>query len=106
MGANRVLASAAAKLADGLPEKAYVSNEWDKSPGAAPVLLVKRGEMGYWPVHTTRSADELNRELGVSEAQREAMYTGSLFGWHTPGADPKRQEELIQRREKRAGGVA
>ncbi len=106
MGVNRVLASSAATLADGLPEKAYVSNEWDKSPGAAPVLLVKRGELGYWPVHTARTADELNGELGVSEAQREAMHTGSLFGWHTPGADPKRQAELIQRRKQRAGRAA
>lgn len=92
-------------LAEGLPELAYVANEWDKSPGAAPVYLVRRGESGYWPVYTKLTADELNAELGVSEAQREAMYTGSLFGWHTPGADPQLQEALIQRRKQRQEGI-
>ena len=35
----------------------------------------------------------MNRKLGVSEAQAEAMKAGSMFGWDTPAADPKNYNE-------------
>ncbi|MFZ7310930.1 hypothetical protein [Comamonas jiangduensis] len=73
----------------GLPEIAYIDNDWDKSPHAPPVIAVKRGEMGYYPIFTTLKADALNAIEGVSEAQREAMHVGSMIGWHVPGAFPQ-----------------
>lgn len=71
----------------GLPEVAFLDNK-DKSNGASPVIGVRRGESGYYPIHTPLSADELNTERGVTPAQCEAMYNGSLFGWDTQSADP------------------
>ena len=73
--------------ARGLPELAFVDNK-DRSPGAPPVIGVRRGESGYYPIFTRLTAAELNAEHGVTPAQREAMYNGSLFGWDVPGADP------------------
>lgn len=75
-------------LADrGLPEIAFLDNI-DKSHGDSPVIGVRRGESGYYPIYTPLTAVELNKDHGVSSAQREAMYNGSLFGWDTPSADP------------------
>lgn len=70
-----------------LPPLAYIDNSHDKSPGAAPVIAVKRGESGYHPIHTPLTAAYLNDKLGVSPLQAEAMHHGSMFGWETPGAD-------------------
>jgi hypothetical protein len=36
---------------------------------------------------------EMNRELGVTRQQMEAMKVGSMFGWDVPGADPKSYDE-------------
>jgi hypothetical protein len=73
--------------ARGLPEKAFIDNA-QHTCGPSPVIGVKRGESGYYPIWTHCTADELNEAHGVTAAQREAMYAGSLFGWHTPAADP------------------
>lgn len=76
-------------LADrGLPAIAYIDNS-KKFNGASPVIAVRRGESGFYPIYTPLSADELNALDGVTPAQREAMYNGSLFGWDTPSADPE-----------------
>jgi len=56
--------------------------------GVPPVICIHRGEMGYTPIYTKATADELNAARGVTEAQAEAMLMGSMFGWDTPGADP------------------
>ena len=40
-----------------------------------------------------RAANEMNRELGISPVQAEAMKVGSMFGWNVPGADPKNYDE-------------
>lgn len=81
-----------------LPERAYIDNSHDKSPGAAPVIAVKRGERGFWPIFTQQTADELNEAEGVTPAQREAMHIGSMFGWDAPGADP--DHPIVQRTVK------
>lgn len=70
-----------------LPPMAYIDNTRDKSPGAPPVIVVRRGVMGYHPVHTTLTASYLNDKMGVTALQAEAMHHGSMFGWETPGAD-------------------
>ena len=38
-------------------------------------------------------ADSMNRKLGVTKGQAEAMKTGSMFGWKVPAADPKNYDE-------------
>lgn len=82
-------------MSPNLPELAFVDNSWDKSPGAPPVIGIKRGEDGFYPVFTTATADELNASYGVTPAQREAMHNGSMFGWDVPGADP--DHPLVQK---------
>lgn len=72
----------------GLPEIAYIDNSWNKSPDAPPVIAVKRGESGYYPIRTAWSADRLNAAAGVTKGQAEAMHIGSMVGWHAPGANP------------------
>lgn len=84
-----------AKLAArGLPVRAYVDNSWNKSPGISPVIAVKRGEAGYHPIHTRKTALEINQAEGVTRAQAQAMYAGSMFGWDSPGAHPNAYPEL------------
>ena len=58
-------------------------------PSDGSLILLTRGESGYTPTKgITRTADELNAVLGVSKAQAEAMLAGSMFGFHTPAANP------------------
>lgn len=78
--------------ARGLPEVAFVDNSADKSEDAARVIEIRRGVTGYFPVFGLASADELNALRGVTRAQREAMHTGSMMGWHVPGAWPEAYE--------------
>ncbi len=92
-----------ALAARGLPEIAYIDNAWDKSQGASPVIAVKRGESGYYPIFTTLSADQLNAQSGVSTAQREAMHLGSMVGWHAPGAHPSVHEQLVREHQGERG---
>lgn len=64
------------------------------------LICIKRGETGYYPSdwdtgereRNKMLADELNAELGVTPAQRQAMETGSMFGWDVPGAEPQNYE--------------
>lgn len=75
-------------LADmGLPELAYVENK-NGIYGVTPIVAVKRGESGYYPIHTQATADEMNAAAGVTYAQVEAMHAGSMFGWDCKGANP------------------
>lgn len=86
-----------------LPEKAFRTND-DRSPKAAPIIAIKRGESGYYPIFARATADELNAMEGVTKEQAEAMYNGSLFGWDTPGADPDYPmvRDIVQRRQAAA----
>lgn len=85
--------------ARGLPALAYVNN-YDKTPGAAPVVCVKRGEAGFIAVDTTYSAEELNHGIGVTPAQAEAMHVGAAMGWNVRGAFPQTWELLELRRQE------
>jgi len=68
-----------------LPLAAYGILPSDNKP-----ILIRRGVMGYFPafVMPGQTIDSLNEGLGVTKAQAIAMLNGSMFGWHTPSADP------------------
>lgn len=54
-------------------------------------IIIKRGVMGYYHspyLRTNEDIKKFNDELRVTDAMREAMECGSMFGWHVPGADP------------------
>lgn len=82
-----------------LPELCYVLLEHN-APGKR-IAIISAGESGYYPTklddNPSLGVDQLrtvvshlNRRLGVTPAQAEAMFVGSLFGWDVPGADPDR----------------
>lgn len=70
-----------------LPEHCYAT-----LPTTGEIIIIKKGEKGYYQTHIEggqKVADQLNERLQVSKAQEAAMVAGSLFGWDSPGADPK-----------------
>jgi hypothetical protein len=73
-------------IARGLPTYCYAMH-----PSTKEITMIRRGQMGYhvFPDDGTGlTVDDLNRAIGVTAAQREAMSAGSIFGFHVPGADP------------------
>ena len=66
-------------------------------PSTGQLIILKRGERGYyasdWDTRKREEnqniAREPNRRRGISDIQEAAMRAGSMFGWHTPGADPQ-----------------
>ncbi len=74
-----------------LPEYCYTVSTYSKE-----LIQIRRGEDGYHKCDLSTNdeaanralADKFNAALGVSPEQEEAMYIGSMFGWHVPGADP------------------
>lgn len=75
----------------GLPRYCYAY-----LPTTQEEIRIDFAESGYTPYRKQgngRAANEMNRELGISPAQAEAMKTGSMFGWDVPGADPKNYDE-------------
>lgn len=45
------------------------------------VVGLKQGEIGYWPIYTTATAEELNGRP-MTEAEINAAVTASMWGWH------------------------
>lgn len=96
----------APKIAEGLPELCFST-----LASTGQLICIKRGESGYYPSdwdtgdkeRNVELADELNGNLGVTPAQRQAMEIGSMAGWAVPGADPSSYE--IQREELEEGGM-
>ena len=96
------------KLAEGLPELCFST-----LPSTGELICIRRGEKGYYPSDWNTSdqernqqiADEQNRRLGVSAAQREAMVYGSMFGWNAPGADPAFVEKMQNEQKDQDGGM-
>ena len=84
------------KLAEGLPEMCF-----SVLRGTGQLICIKRGESGYypsdWDTGDRQENEELanynNERLGVTQAQRQAMEAGSMFGWATPAADPANYDE-------------
>lgn len=79
-------------LRSSLPEQCYVFVQTENCVG-----IVKKGESGFYrtdiqggkPSETNALVNEMNKKLGLSKGQAEAMKAGSMFGWDTPAADPK-----------------
>jgi hypothetical protein len=67
----------------GLPEYCYATLDTTEE-----TIIIKKGESGYYPCKYKESVDELNETIGVTKAQKEAMKTGSLFGWDVAGSNP------------------
>ena len=94
------------QVAEGLPELCFSTL---RSTGQ--LICIERGESGYYPSdwdtgdkeRNVELVDELNGNLGVTPAQRQAMEIGSMAGWAVPGADPSSYE--IQREELEEGGM-
>ncbi len=66
-------------------------------PGTGDLIILKRGETGYYRSDwNTSDADENrsiaeihNQRRGITPAQVEAMKVGSMFGFHVPGTSPQ-----------------
>lgn len=79
-----------------LPEYCYGT-----VPSTGELIIISRGKPGYTPASSSttdrdeneRLAEKFNANLGVSKAQAEAMFVGSLFGWHVPGANPANYDD-------------
>lgn len=74
-----------------LPERGYAIH-----PVTRKIVLIERGESGYRAILSGLEnllVAELNAKIGVSKGQAEAMLTGSMFGWHVPGANPEKYDE-------------
>lgn len=76
-----------------LPKACYATLPQDPRQ----VILLKRGDLGYWKVGDSPMPDkqqaldfvtEYNAKLEVTARQVNAMLHGSLFGFQTPSADP------------------
>ena len=88
--------------AHGLPPAAATLNPVD----SRAVVIVRNACSGYWPIHTFPQADDsieayktavdharclmasINEALGVTPAQREALFAGSMWGFDAPAANP------------------
>lgn len=83
-------------LRSSLPEQCY-----SVLPTTGEIIIVKKGESGYYKTDLPNEGKEENRETvdacnktgGVTRAQEEAMRFGSMFGWASPAADPKNYTE-------------
>ena len=66
-------------------------------PGMGDLIILKRGETGYYrsdwgtddKVENQEIADSHNRRRGITPAQVEAMQVGSMCGFDVPGANPQ-----------------
>ena len=66
-------------------------------PSTGQLIIIKKGESGYYPSEWDTGNCEENREIasshngrrGITDIQEAAMLAGSMFGWNTPGANPQ-----------------
>jgi len=75
-----------------LPENCFAT-----LPGEGKLVILKRGEKGYYPsdwetgskADNEEIADWHNQSRGINPAQVMAMRIGSMCGFDVPGADPQ-----------------
>lgn len=85
----------------GLPRYCYAY-----LPTTKEEIRIDFAESGYTPIRKQgngRAANEMNRELGITPAQAEAMKAGSMFDWNVPAAYPQSYDEsgkLIQKKPR------
>ena len=61
------------------------------------LVIIKKNENGYYPCknfsgsyeEAKKLAEMYNAKIGLSPAQVEAMFCGSMFGWDNKAADPQ-----------------
>lgn len=74
---------------------------WSRLKSTGEVIAIKYGESGYhkWDtsgykgIPSQEVVDHLNDTGGITKAQATAMEAGSMFGWHSPGADPRNYDK-------------
>jgi hypothetical protein len=82
-----------------LPDIMYVLN------GEQKIVLIRRGMMGYslmcdgWYETNHQTVLQLNAPLEITPAQAMAMKTGSMFGFHVPGAVAATWEDRFGNRQ-------
>lgn len=77
-------------------------------PGTGELIVLKRGETGYYrsewntddAERNRRIADDHNRARGLTPAQVEAMRVGSMFGFAVPGANPQMYLDAAKQERK------
>lgn len=82
-------------LRSSLPEKCFSVLEMTDQ-----MIIIERGKKGYVLAgvcvegkSSREGADMGNEAAGITKAQEAAMVAGSMFGWHTPAANPKNYDE-------------
>jgi len=83
----------------GMPTHCYMNH-----PETGDAVMLRYAEKGYYPFQMPEgcSVEELNKAIGVTYAQQQAMEAGSMFGWRVPGADPK----IYQKEEHKGMKIA
>lgn len=90
---------------DLLPERAFSVH-----PSRGILIELRRGESGFipWTIGPPPPGEEapsaaeiargMNRSIGVTEAEAEAMLNGSMFGWHVPAANVGEIERMMRQK--------
>jgi hypothetical protein len=52
----------------------------------APLMAVKRGEKGYWPIWSRATAETLNGGPAATTEVLESALAASMCGWDVPAA--------------------
>ncbi len=74
---------------------------WSVNQADGRLIYIKKGENGCFQSgretgsaeKNRRIADDSNQRRGITSAQEQAMVAGSMFGWDSPGADPRCYEQ-------------
>ena len=77
----------------GLPRLCYI-----RHPETGETVEIRRGENGWHEANTRCSPECLNARLAHPPTAEQvlAMKHGSIIGWDSPGANPKRWKRAAQ----------